>query len=142
MVTLSKTRVNSNYVLNFHNAAYNMEAHIHDFHYFCVFLVYKLTAAAKTEHRKRNYLISNWTGEKENKYRGICFLPDKKTLRIHGAAGVDSDDTFDFRAWRKTNPCKENRFHVMCVEEFLLIFMGYWILCFIFYFLLKIYFTS
>ena len=34
---------------------------------------------------------------------------------VHGA-GVGSDDTFDFRAWRKTNPCEENRFHVICVE--------------------------
>ena len=69
-----------------------------------------------TEHWERNYLISNWTGEKENKYKGICFSPDKKTLRIHGAGGVGSDDTFDFRTWREQNPCKENRFHVICVE--------------------------
>ena len=50
MATLSKTQVNSNYVLNFYNDAYNMEADIHNFHYFCVFLVYKITAYAKTEH--------------------------------------------------------------------------------------------
>ena len=116
IATLSKTHVNSNYVLNFHNDSYNMEADIHDFHYFCVFLVYKIRAYAKTEHWERNYLISNWVGEKESKYRGICFLTDKKTLRIHGAGGVGSDDTFDFRAWRKRNPCKENRFHVICVD--------------------------
>ena len=36
MATLSKTQVNSNYVLDFHNDAYNMEADIYDFHYFCV----------------------------------------------------------------------------------------------------------
>ena len=106
----------SNYVLNFHNDAYNMEGNIHDFHYFCVFLVYKITAYAKIEHWERNYLISNWTGEKEGKYRGICFVLDKKTLRINGAGCVGSNDTFDFRAWRKTNQCKENRFHVICVE--------------------------
>ena len=88
MDTLSKTRVNSNYVVNFHNDAYNMEADIHDF---CIFLVYKITAYAKTEHWEWNFLISNWTGETENKYRGICFLPDKKTLRIHGAGGVGSE---------------------------------------------------
>ena len=93
-----------------------MKADIYDFHYFCVFLVYKITAYAKTEHWEHNYLISNWTGEKEAKYRRICFLHDKKPLRIHGAGGVGSNDTFDFRAWRKTNPCKENRFHVICVE--------------------------
>ena len=41
MTTLSKIQVNSNYVLlDFHNDAYNMEVDIHDFHYFCVFLVY------------------------------------------------------------------------------------------------------
>ena len=40
MVTLSKTQVNSNYVLDFHNDAYNLEVDIHDSHYFCVFLVY------------------------------------------------------------------------------------------------------
>ena len=34
MAALSQTRVNSNYVLNFHNDAYNMEANMHDFHYF------------------------------------------------------------------------------------------------------------
>ena len=50
------------------------------------------------------------------KYRGICFLPDKKTFRIHGGGSVDSDESFDFRAWRKTNPCEENKFHVICVE--------------------------
>ena len=47
MATLSKTGVNSNYVLNFHDDAYNMEADIHDFHFF---LVYKIMAYAKTEH--------------------------------------------------------------------------------------------
>ena len=73
MATLSITPVNSNYVLNFHNDAYNMD-----------------TIFAKTEHWERNYLITNWTGEKENKYRGICFLTDK-TLRIHGAAGAVSE---------------------------------------------------
>ena len=60
------------------NDAYNMEADIHDLHYFYVFLVYEIKAYAKTEHWERIYLISNWAGEKENKYRGICFLPDKK----------------------------------------------------------------
>ena len=49
----------------------------------CMFLEYKITAYAKTEHWEPNYLISNWTGEKENKYRGICFLPNKKTLCMH-----------------------------------------------------------
>ena len=44
----------------------------------------KIKAYAKTEHWERNYLISNWTSEKENKYSGICFLTDKKTLCIHG----------------------------------------------------------
>ena len=52
MATLSKTRVNSNCVLNFHNGAYSMD--IHDFHYFCVVLVYKIKAYAKTEHWERN----------------------------------------------------------------------------------------
>ena len=116
MATLSQTRVNSNYVLNFHNDAYDMEADIHGFHYFCVFLVYKIKASAITEHLERNYLISNWTGEKKAKYGGICFLPDRKTFRIHRARGVGSDDTIDFRAWRKTNPCEENRFHAICVK--------------------------
>ena len=112
MATLS----NSNYALNFHNDAYNMEADIHDFHDFCMFLVYKIKAYAKPGHWERNYLIGNWTGEKENKYGGICFLTGKKTLRIHGAGCVVSVDTFDFRAWRKTISCKENEFHVISVE--------------------------
>ena len=58
MAILSQTRANSNNVLNFHNDAYNMEADIYDFHYFCLFLVYKIMAYAKTEHWERNYLIS------------------------------------------------------------------------------------
>ena len=65
---------------------------------------------------ERNYLISNWTGKKETKYRGICFLPDTKTLRIHGGWSVASDNACDFRAWRKTNPYEENIFHVIYVE--------------------------
>ena len=52
-----------------------------------------MKACAKTEHWELNYQISNWTGEKENMYRGICFLADKKTLRIQGAGDVGSDDT-------------------------------------------------
>ena len=48
-----------------------------DSHYFCVFLVYKMKAYAKIKHWERNYLITNWRGGKETKYRGICFLPDK-----------------------------------------------------------------
>ena len=50
MATPSKTRVNSNYVLNFHYDAHNMEADMHNFHYFCMFLVYKIKVSAKTEH--------------------------------------------------------------------------------------------
>ena len=59
-----------------------------------MFLVYKIKAYVKIEHWERNYLISNWRGGEETLYRGICFLPDKKTLRIHGAGGVGSVDTF------------------------------------------------
>ena len=51
-----------------------------------------------------------------NKYRGICFLPDQKTLRIHGGGSTGSDDSFDFRAWQKTNPYEKDKFHVICVE--------------------------
>ena len=39
MASLSQTQVNGNYVLNFHNDAYNRDADMADFHYFCVFLV-------------------------------------------------------------------------------------------------------
>ena len=58
----------------------------------------------------------NWRGGKESKYRGICFLLYKKTLRIHGGGSAGSDDSFDFRAWQKTNPCEKDKFHVICVE--------------------------
>ena len=116
MASLSQTQVNSNYVLNSHGDAYNMDADMMDFHYFCVFLVYKIKAYARIEHWERNYLISNWRGGKETKYREICFLPDKKTRRIHGGGSVGSDDSFDFRAWRKSNPCEVNKFHIIFVE--------------------------
>ena len=112
MACLSQTQVYSNYVLNFHNA-YNMDADIVDFHYFCVFLVYRSKAYAKIVHWERNYLISNWNGGKENKYRGICFLPDKKTLRIHRGGSTGSNDSFDFIAWRKTISCEKDKFHVI-----------------------------
>ena len=59
MASLSQTQVNSNYVLHFHNYAYNMDADMVDFHYFCVFLVYRIKAYAKIKHWERNYLISN-----------------------------------------------------------------------------------
>ena len=42
--------------------AYNMNADMADFHYICVFLVYKIKAYAKIEHWERNYLISNCCG--------------------------------------------------------------------------------
>ena len=47
MATLSQTQVNSNYVLNFHNDAYNMEAEMHDFHYFCVYTKLRLMQKSK-----------------------------------------------------------------------------------------------
>ena len=50
MAILSQTQVSSNYVLNFHNDAYNMDADMADFHYFCVFLVYKINAYATIKH--------------------------------------------------------------------------------------------
>ena len=81
-----------------------------------MFLLYKFKAYAQIKHWERNYLISNWRGGKETKYRGICFLPDKKTLRIHGGGSTGSDDSFEFKAWRKTNPCEKDKFHVTCVE--------------------------
>ena len=118
MATLSQTRVNSNYV-NFHNDAYNMEADMQHFHYYCVFLVFKIKVYAKLEHWEHNYLNSNWRGGKDTKYKGICFLPDKKTLRIHEAGGVGSDNTFDFRAWLKTTPCEENRLFIPTISYFL-----------------------
>ena len=63
MASLSQTRVNSNYVPNFHDDTYNMGADIIDFHYFCVFLVYKIKAYAKIVHWKCKHLISNWWWE-------------------------------------------------------------------------------
>ena len=111
MASLSQTQVNSNYVLN---DAYNMDADMADFHYFCVFLVYRIKAYAQIKHWERNYQISNCRGEKETKYKGICFLPDMKTLRIHGGGSTGYNDSFDFRAWRKTNPCENDKFYVMC----------------------------
>ena len=33
-----------------------------------------------------------------------------------GGGSTGSDDSFDFRAWRNTNSCEENKFHVMCGE--------------------------
>ena len=94
MASLSQTQVNSNCVLNSDNDAYNMDADMADFHYFCVFLVYKIKAYAKIKHWESNYLISNWSG---GKYKGICYLPDKKTPRIHGGGSTGSDNSFDFR---------------------------------------------
>ena len=46
MATLSQTRVNSNYVLNFHNDAYNLEADMHGLSLLCV-LVYKIKVYCK-----------------------------------------------------------------------------------------------
>ena len=50
---LSRYAINSMKDIELHGAD------IHDFHYFCVFLVYKNTDYAKTEHWERIYLISN-----------------------------------------------------------------------------------
>ena len=33
-----------------------------------------------------------------------------------GGGSVGTDDSFDCRAWRKTNPCEENKLHVICME--------------------------
>ena len=99
------------------------------------FLVYKIKAYARIEHLERNYLIGNWTGGKETKYREFVSYPVKRHFVYTGGGGgggggsVGSDDAFDFRARRKTNSCEENKFHVMCgvckeAKEFLLITMG------------------
>ena len=74
MASLSRTQVNSNYVVNFHDDAYNMDADMVHFHYFCVFLIYKIKGYAKIVHWERIYLINNWSGGRRLKYKGICFL--------------------------------------------------------------------
>ena len=119
MATLSSTRVLDNYVLDFQDDAYTMRGTgMGGFQYFCVFLVYTIKAYTRVEgEHERNYLISDWTGKKDNnRYRGICFLGDGKTLRIHGSQDVGSKYVFDIRTWPKTNPCEEGRIQVMCIE--------------------------
>ena len=42
--------------------------------------------------------------------------PIKRHFVYTEGGSTGSDDAFDFRAWRKTNPCEENKVHVICVE--------------------------
>ena len=100
-----QTRVNCNYVLNFHNDACNMETDMYDFQRFCAFLVYKIKGSAKIEHWERNYVIGNWSGGRETKYRGIYSCLIKRHFVYTEEEVLGTNDTFDCRAWRKTNPC-------------------------------------
>ena len=78
--------------------------------------MYKIKAYTRVEgEHERNYLISDWTGKKDNRYRGICFLGDGKTSYTR-IARCWFQACVDFRAWPKTNPCEEGRFHVVCIE--------------------------
>ena len=87
-------------------------------------------AYAKTEHWERNYLINNWTGEKEGKYGGICFgyLIKRHFVYMEQQVLVPMI-RLNLEHGRKQIPFQENRFHVMCgicheAEEFLLTIMG------------------
>jgi len=108
-------RVNKDSFYNFHGSAYNIQASM-DFKYFCMFFVYKIKSYESGSSSERNYLMCNRIDEKKDRFRGICFLKDEKTLRIHGASEVGDRHTFDFRWWVKTNPCEKDKFHVVCIE--------------------------
>ena len=62
-----------------------------------------------TEH---NYLISCVMGDND---RGICFVEDEKTMRLHGVAGKPTHiDILNFPT-SYYNPCEKDRWNVVCV---------------------------
>ena len=91
---------------------------VNNFHYFSVFIDYKLNDYKKTASKNEmNYLSCNSDGGgKDFYFKGICFLPNQKTLRIWGGNDTVSNQYVDRTWWKHQNPCTTNEFHVLFVE--------------------------
>ena len=86
--------IGSRYYLDFPTEDYRYRSYTIDnfkmnsHRYFCIFTVYKLNDHQKVDDM--NFLISNADGgEDDFHYKGICFLADKKTLRILAQARLE-----------------------------------------------------
>ena len=81
-----------------------------------IFIVYQLTNYHVTrEMEECNYLWSSGIGQNQ---QGVCFLKNRKTLRIHGAMNKQKATTYtdvsDFGDER--NPCAINEWNVLCLD--------------------------
>ena len=78
-----------------------------------IYIVYKIRKYANTgmEH---NYLFSCGMGDN---HRGICFLKDEKTIRVHGAVGDRKSTYMDISIFPTSyyNPCQKDKWNVVCV---------------------------
>ena len=76
-----------------------------------IYIVYKIRDYYSTgiEH---NYLFS--CGMSDN-HRGICFLKDEKTMRVHGVAGKPHYMDISNFPTRYFNPCRRNKWNFVCV---------------------------
>ena len=91
--------------VNFHNDAYNMKADMYDFRYFCVFLIYRIKAYAKT---------GGVVGKRLSIEGFVSCSIKKHFVYLVEEVLVPMMRLILDRAWRKKNPCEENKFHVMC----------------------------
>ena len=78
-----------------------------------IYIVYKIRKCDSTgpEH---NYLFSCGMGDN---HRGVCFLEDKKAMRVYGAVEDRKPDYMDISNFPTSynNPCGKDRWNVVCV---------------------------
>ena len=79
-----------------------------------IYIVYKIRKYDSTG-TEQNYLFSCGMGDN---HRGICFLEDKKTMRVYGVAGVAGKHNYmDILNFPTSyyNPCRKDKWNVVCV---------------------------
>ena len=76
-----------------------------------IYIVYKIRDYSKTggEH---NYLFNCG---KELEFRAVCFLSDRKTMRIYGAKPTIKMLDIDVFHTSYHNPCEAGRWNVLCI---------------------------
>ena len=109
---------NEGSVLRFNNSYY--ETFDHSFLPFkanLVFIIYKITEYNNVSE-EQNYLFH--IGDTDDaRRRGICFLKDKRTMRIYGATGKGGSNYTDVsNFYRKSdyNPCAEGHWNVIGIQ--------------------------
>ena len=106
-----ETATGHGHFLEMKNSAYHCTYDLASNTMNAIYVVYKIRKydGSGTEH---NYLFSCGMGDN---HRGICFLDDEKTMRVHSLAGKPTHMDISNFPTSYYNPCETDRWNGVCV---------------------------